>query len=207
MKKKSTLLLLVFSCFFACKKPKKQPYGNKDIIQNNIFENKEIGWKMEIPKNWKIIKRKESHKAVLEGYEKVESTTGEKYDKNQFTNILKFEKDMFNFFSSTIEKYDKKVHGKWSETNKKTKEIIYETYLKQGIKVDSSATKTENINGVEFETYELTLYNQKNEIALNQIMFSQYINGFDFGININFNNEEDRELLLKHWRESKFMKK
>ena len=114
---------------------------------------------------------------------------------------------MFNSFSSTIEKYDKKIHGKWSETNNKTKKIIYATYLKQGIKVDSSATQTENIDGVEFETYELTLYNKKNEIALNQIMFSKYLNGFDFGININFNNENDKKILLKNWKESKFMKK
>ena len=88
MKKTSTLLLLIFCCFFACKKSDKQPYGNKDIIQSNIFENKEIGWKMEIPENWKIINKKESNKAVLEGYEKIESTTGEKYKKSQFSNIL-----------------------------------------------------------------------------------------------------------------------
>jgi hypothetical protein len=205
--KKTIFLFLTIACILSCKKTDKHLYGNKDIIKNNIFENKEIGWKMEIPTNWKILKKEKSNKDSIEGYEIIESSTGEKYDKSQFTNILKFEKDMFNTFSSTIEKYDIEIHGDWNKTNNKLKNLIYESYLKQGIKVDSSSIKTETIDGVEFKTYEFTLYNEKNEIALNQIMFSQYLNGFDFGVNINFNNEEDKKLLLKHWRESKFMKK
>ena len=205
--KNRVFLLLIFVCILSCKKSDKQPYGNKDIIKNNVFENKEIGWKMEIPTNWKIIKKEKSNKDVIDAYETVETSTGEKYNKSQFTNILKFEKDMFNKFSSTIEKYDIKIHGDWNKTNSKVKKIIYESYLKQGIKVDSSATKTENIGGIDFKTYELTLYNKKNEIALNQIMFSKYLNGFDFGVNINYNNVEDKRLLLKHWKESKFAKK
>lgn len=197
---------LIIASLSSCNKSNNRPYGNSDIIENNIFENKELGWKMRIPTNWKVTSKEEANKRVLEGYETIESSTGEDYDKSQFSNILAFEKDMFNTFSSTIEKYDTELHGDWKETNSKLKKVIYESYISQGIKVDSTATKTEIIDGVEFEYSEYTLYNENNQIAIRQIMYSQYLNGFDFGVNINFNNGSDRDLLLKHWRNSKFTK-
>ena len=205
--KQIILCILVVICLLSCNNVKKQPYGNEDIIDNSLFENKEIGWKMEIPVNWKVSSKEDSNKRVLEGFEIIESSTGENYEKSQFRNILSFEKDMFNTFSSTIEKFDTDIHGNWEEVNSNLKKVMYDSYINQNIKVDSTATQTEIIDGIAFKTYQWTLYNENNQIALKQIMYSQLINGFDFGVNINFNNDSDRDLLLKYWRESKFSKK
>ncbi len=199
-------VLFLMSCIIltSCKNSSQQQYGNNDVLESNIFTNIEIGWTMTIPSNWKVASKEESNKRVLEGYESIESTTSEEYDKSQFTNILTFEKDMFNTFSSTIEKYDLELHGDWKITNSVVKKMAYETYIKQGLKVDSTHTKTESIDGIEFEFYEFSFYNQNKEIVLNQIMYSKLINGFDFGVNINYNNLDDKNLLLNNWRDSKF---
>ena len=78
------------------------------------------------------------------------------------------------------------------------------TYENQGIKVDSSATSIESIDGLDFQTYSFTIYGSNGDVILKQSMFSRYINGYDFGINLNYNNDKDRDEQLKALRTSKF---
>ena len=200
-------LSIILAIFFTSCKDSNNQIVLEDSIKNNIYRNKQLGWKMEIPTNWIIESKTTSKERTKEGYELIESSTGNKQDDTKFINPLAFKKDDFNKFSSTIEKYDIKIHGSWKVNNARLKKIISQTYTNQGFKFDSTKTKHETIDGIKFEFYEFNIYNEKNEVVLNQIMYSQYFKGFDFGINITSNNQTDRELILKHWRDSKFSKK
>ena len=70
----------------------------------------------------------------------------------------------------------------------------------------STETKIIEIDGLEFHTYEFTIYSPEGDIILNQIMYSRLINGLDFGVNINNNNESDKKEMLDVWLNSKFNK-
>lgn len=132
---------------------------------------------------------------------------GQKVDFTGLKNLLSLQKDKFNVFQSTSEPFDVEYEGQWEETNAAVKSIIYSTYEDQGIKADSSITTIEKIDGLDFYKYSFTIYSPDGEIILNQIMYGRLINGFDFGVNINYNNNKDRDELLKVFKNSKFKRR
>ena len=183
---------------------------NKQIDEGKITENKyhskEIGWTMEIPKGWNV-----THKSVLEertekGLNAINETAGIEYDASGLKQLLNFQKNKFNIFQSTSEPFELEYDGEWEENNAGLKELIYNTYLQKGMKTDSTETKTVEIDGLKFQSYEFTIYSPKGDVILNQIMYSRLINGLDFGVNINYNNESDKKEMLNVWLNSKFKK-
>lgn len=127
-------------------------------------------------------------------------------DYSRLKNLVGFQKNKFNIFQSTSEPFELEYEGEWEENNEALKDIIYAAYQSQGINVDSTETKIEKIDGLKFYSYSFTVYGPKGEIILKQTMFSRLINGFDFGVNINYNNESDRDEMLLAFRSSKFRK-
>ncbi|MNE81863.1 hypothetical protein D3C80_1785430 [compost metagenome] len=134
----------------------------------------------------------------------IEETIDAKVDYSGLKNLIRFQKNQFNIFQSTSEPFKQEYEGEWKENNNSLKTIIYSTFENQGIKSDSSATSIEKIDGLDFHTYSFTIYDPKGNIILKQIMYSRLINGFDFGVNINYNNEKDKNEMLKAFRKSKF---
>lgn len=183
---------------------------NKNIdegkVEGNIYTSKEIGWTIEIPKGWTVIDKEKTQETNEKGLKAIEETIDGQVDYSGLKNLISFQKNQFNIFQSTSEPFELEYEGEWEENNAALKEIIYTTYLNQGIKTDSSATTVEKIDGLEFQTYSFTIYSPKGEVILKQIMFSRLINGFDFGVNINYNNDKDRDELLEVFRNSKFKK-
>ena len=72
---------------------------------------------------------------------------------------------------------------------------------------ESAPFQIEKIDGLDFHKYSFTIYSPDGEIILNQIMYGRLINGFDFGVNINYNNNKDRDELLKVFKNSKFKRR
>jgi hypothetical protein len=183
---------------------------NKNVdegkVEGNIYSSEEIGWTIEIPKGWKAVDKEKAQANSERGLEVIEETIQQEVDYSGLKNLIGFEKDPFNIFQSTSEPFEIAYEGEWEENNRAVKQILYTTYENQGIKVDSSATSIENIDGLDFETYSLTIYSPDGEVILNQLMFSRLINGYDFGVNLNYNNEKDKADLLRVFRESRFGK-
>ncbi|RAR48403.1 hypothetical protein [Flavobacterium lacus] len=175
-------------------------------VEGNIYTSQEIGWTIEIPKGWTVIDKEKTKETNEKGLKAIEETIDGQVDYSGLKNLISFQKNQFNIFQSTSEPFELEYEGEWEENNAALKEIIYTTYLNQGIKTDSSATTVEKIDGLEFQTYSFRIYSPKGEVILKQIMFSRLINGFDFGVNINYNNDKDRDELLKVFRNSKFKK-
>jgi hypothetical protein len=183
---------------------------NKNIdegkIEGNTYTSNEIGWKMEIPKGWAVVEKEKTKENNEKGLKALQETMDGEIDYSGLKNLISLQKDLFNIFQSTSEPFKVEYEGEWEENSAALKEIIYLTYLDQGIKADSSATTTEVIDGLEFQKYSFTIYSPKGKFILSQIMYSRLINGFDFGVNINYNNDKYRDELLMAFRNSKFKK-
>ena len=183
---------------------------NKNIdegkVEGNVYTSEEIGWTIEIPKGWTVIDKEKTKETNEKGLKALEETMEGEIDYSGLKNLISLQKDQFNIFQTTSEPFKLEYEGEWEENNSALKEIIYTTYLNLGMKTDSSATTIEKIDGLDFHKYSFTIYSPKGEVILKQIMFSRLINGFDFGVNINYNNEKDRDELLKVFRNSKFKK-
>ena len=196
------LLIALSSC------GQKDPNENIDEgkVEGNIYTSQEIGWTIEIPKGWTVTDKGEIEKTNKKGLRVLEETIDGEINYDGLKHLISFRKNQFNNLQSTSEPFELEYEGEWEENNSALKNIIYITYLNQGIKVDSSATTIEKIDGLDFYTFSFTIYGPDGDVVLNQIMYSRLINGFDFGVNINYNNDKDRDELLKVFRNSTFKK-
>jgi hypothetical protein len=185
--------------------PKKNVDEGK--IEGDVYTSEEIGWTIEIPKGWTVVANEETRQTNQRGLKALENAIEMEMDYSGLKNLISFQKNQFNIFQSTSQPFELEYEGEWEDNDAALKELIYLTYEKQGIIADSTATKIEAIDGFDFRTYSFTIFSSKGEIILRQIMFSRLINGFDFGVNINYNNDKDRDELLKVLRNSKFKKK
>ncbi len=195
-------LILVASC--------KQIDPNKQVeegeFEKDIYTSQELGWTIKVPKGWEIITKEQNEAFENRGLEAMEKMVDGKIDASEVKNLIGFQKNQFNLFQSNTEPFDNEYDGDWEENNALIKELVYNTYLSQGIKVDSSKTSTTKINGLDFKTYEFTIYAPNGHVILNQIMYNRLINGLSFGVNINYNNAKDKNEMLDSWKKSKFKK-
>jgi hypothetical protein len=183
---------------------------NKNIdegkVEGSFYTSQEIGWTIEIPEGWTVVDMEKTKETEEKARKAVEETMDGEIDLSAFKKLISFQKDQFNCLQSSSEPFKLEYEGEWEENNAALKEVIYTTFLNQGVKSDSSATTIEKIDGLEFQKYSFTIYSPKGEVILKQIMFSRLINGFDFCVNINYTNDKDRDELLKVFRNSKFKK-
>lgn len=188
---------------------KTDPNKNVDEgkVERNLYTSGEIGWTIEIPKGWTVVDKEEKQAANEKGKKAIEETIKEDFDFSRLKNLIGFQKNQFNIFQSTSEPFELEYEGEWEENNSELKKILFATYKNQGIKADSSTTSIEKIDGLDFHTYSFTIYSPKGVVILKQLLFSRLINGYDFGVNLNYNNDKDRDELLRVFRNSKFKKK
>lgn len=173
-------------------------------IEGKIYTCREIGWEVTIPDGWKIIDIEQTEATNQKGLDMLEETLDQEIDDSGLRNLISLKKNQFNIFQSTMEPFELEYEGEWEENNAFLKEILYDTYANQGIHTDSTITTIEKIDGVDFQTYTFTIYGPQGDVILNQIMYSSHINGLDFGVNINYNNDKDRDELLSMFRNSTF---
>ena len=204
MKIKLTFLLCLIVLFSCKTDPNKQIDEGK--ITKNSYHSEEIGWTMEIPKGWYVTNKSALDKRTKKGLDAISETAGIEYDASSLKQLLNFQKNQFNIFHSTSETFEEEYEGEWNVNNAGIKELVYNTFMERGIRTDSTETKTIKIDGLEFQSYGFTIYSPKGDVILNQIMYSRLINGLDFGVNINYNNETYKQEMLDSWLNSKFKK-
>lgn len=200
------LLLIVSISTYTCKNVDPNNQIDEGNIENNVYKSNEIGWEMEIPKGWEIVTMEETKSFQEKGTDFLEDIAEAEIDVSKLRNLLSFKKGLFNMFQSTSEPYEIEYEGEWEENAVALKEFLYDAYTQQGIKVSVSDTTTELIDGLEFQLYTFSLYGPDDEVILNQMMYSTLTNGYDFGVNINYNNDTDKNEMLKAFQNSKFRK-
>ncbi|HYV95517.1 MAG TPA: hypothetical protein VE978_27325 [Chitinophagales bacterium] len=206
MQLKTLFLILIPLAIFSCG----QVDPNKQIDEGNvtgeIYQSNEIGWTIEIPKGWTIISKDKAEANDQKGKDAIEKVSKTEIDTKTLKHLISFQKNQFNIFASTSEPFTEDFPGEYEQNNRALNELIYEAYINQGIRTDSSSGK-ETIQGLEFHTFYTTIYAPDGKVILHQILHSRLINGFDFGVNINYNNEEDKKTMVDAWENSMFDKK
>ncbi len=204
MKKPNLFLLLSITLLSACSPADPNKQIDEGQVQGTFYESKEIGWQIEIPKDWKVIAKDKVEANDEKGKEAIEKSTGQEIDTKSLKHLISFQKDQFNIFASTSQPYKEETPGEYQESNQALNAILYHTFADQGIKVDTSSGY-EKVQGLEFNKFCTTVYDKNGNVILNQILFSRLINGHDFGVNINYNNEQDKETLLNAFYNSRFV--
>ena len=128
---------------------------------------------------------------------------GIQFDVSTSKQLISFQKDRFHVFSSTSEKYELEYDGEYEENKKLVKEMLYNTFSSKGIKFDTISS-IEKVDNLDFYLFHITHYNQNGDIMLYQDFYYRYINGLDFGVNLNYINDKEKKELMRVWKNSKF---
>ena len=198
-----TFLLIIFS-FVSCKHVDPNKEVDEGEVKGVTYTSKEIGWTMELPRGWEITTKEQLDQNTKKGMELVKEVAGE-IDYSSLKHLISFQKNKFNVFQSTSERYKLSYEGEYEENNQLLKEVIYNTYTGQGIKVDTSSSIKE-IDGLDFFTFHIIMYDPKGNIILYQDMYNRHVNGFDFGVNLTYNNETEKKTMEDLWFNSKLKK-
>ncbi|MEI2675474.1 MAG: hypothetical protein V9F05_15665 [Chitinophagaceae bacterium] len=204
--KKTLLIFISTLTIISCTPSDPNKNIDEGKVEGNTYTSQEIGWTIAIPDGWEVVDREKSEDMREKGTQALEETIDQEVDFSGVKTLIAFQKNQFNIFQSTSEPFKLEYEGEWEINNAAIKALIFETFVNQGIKADSSATSVETIDGLDFQTYSFTIYGPTCEVILKQILYSRLINGFDFAANINYNNEKDKETQLQAFRNSKFKK-
>lgn len=204
MKFISILSVISIVVFTSCKPKDPNQQIDEGLVNKNTYTSNEIGWTINIPEGWSVTTREQNEQNQQKGLKAFENVIDEDIDLSRFKNLIGFQKNQFNSFSSTSEPFVEQYEGEWEENNTWLKMMMCSTFEQQGIKIDSSETYIELIDGLKFLTYEFTIYGPKGEAIMHQLMYTRLINGYDFGVNINYTNYDDKKELIDAWKSSKF---
>ena len=200
MKLNLYLLTLLVVVFTACNS--NTPKEEKTSLAT--YTSKEVGWTIEIPEGYKQLS-----KTRMEANQKKWKQALGNADTTQTTNkllqLINFQKNQFNSLAATAQVFDVAKDGNYLANNQLVKKMIYDAYVNQKIKVDTSSA-TEVIAGQKFHTFNVTLFGPSGEVLMNQMMYNQLMNGYDFGVSIIYNSETDKEILINAFKNSKFIK-
>ncbi|WP_166963874.1 hypothetical protein [Yeosuana marina] len=195
-----TILTLIF--LTSCRTdPNKQV--DEGTVKENIYHSKEIGWTIEIPEGWNVTQREETQERQDRGLKAINEAIGIDYDASGLKQLISFQKDRFHVLQSSSEKFEPEYDGEYEENKELVKEMLYELYASRGIKVDTISSK-EKIDNLEFNLFHITVYGPKDNIILHQDLYFRYINGLDFGVNLNYIKEKEKIELMRVWKNSKF---
>ncbi len=194
----------ILAVITSCKKVNPNSQIDEGHINNNTYISKAVGWTIEIPDGWKIMSREQNETYQKKGLDAIEEIVDGDIDVSELRHLISFQKNQFNIFQSTSEPFEILYEGEWEDNNAELKKLIYNTYKSQGIQSDSTATELVKIDGKKFHSYGFTIYNEAGKVILNQIHYSRLINGLDFGVTINYDNESYKNAMLNTWLNSKF---
>lgn len=209
MKKVFAIVLISAVFLMACKMHQtlkdKQAEISTGVIDSNFeYTCSEVGWKTQLPKDWDLLTKDETEKVNETGQKAFEESTGDSVDMSSLRELVNLKKNAFNSFISTIEKYDEDSLGNFDKHNEEGNQLIKDTYISKKIKFDSREG-TEKIDNIDFHTFEIKLYKPgSDDVLLIQKMYSALLKGYDFGMMMNYNNDNDKQTLLKIIEGSKF---
>ena len=208
MKKGFAIVFISVAFFMACKMHQtlkdKQAQISTGVIDSNFeYTCRQVGWQTQLPKDWQMLTKDETEKINKEGKKAMEESTGKSIDMSSLRELVNLKKNSFNSFLSTIEIYDTSL-GNYDKHSEEINQLIRDTYTGKKIKFNWREG-SEKIDNIDFHTFEIKLFKPgSDDILLNQKMYSTLLKGYDFAMVINYNNDADKQTLLKIVEGSKF---
>lgn len=188
----------------ACGNSDPNPSIDEGIGEHNVYTSSEIDWSIKIPDGWAVVSKDRLEDLDKMGLEAIENVVDGQVDYSGLKHLIGFSKNEFNMFQSTIEPFELEYPGEWEENNVALKALVLTALKEKGIRAEASEISNESIKGLDFQKYEITIYDHRDQVILNLLMYSRLINGFDFAINISSNNPNHKNTMLKTWKNSHF---
>lgn len=191
--------LLIVALLGACKSDKEKP--SETYL---VFSDSTSGWTTQYPETWPAMSSAEIAKMEGRGQDAMENAAGQDIELTH-TNLLWLKKDDFNSLTSNHDPFDSLVDGSFEENEKAIQDVLELTYRQNGLKFETSTGK-ETIDGLEFSTFETTLFMPNGtDTLMRQVIWSRLLsNKLSLTLNINSNNPADRATLMNIIRTSKF---
>ena len=167
------------------------------------YTNHELGWSITIPAGFQSLSKSRVQANEKKGREAI-AAAGTDVQTDSLIHLINFQKNQFNLFSATMEPFKSQDPSAYEANNQLIKKLIYDAYAGQKIKVDTSSGK-KTVAKHSFSAFYIKIYGPNGSLLMNQEMYSSLINGYDFGVNINYNNEYDKKLLLAAFNSSTFV--
>lgn len=196
--------LLILS-IVGCKQKSTESDDNKVAAMDaNIYKNESLGWQIAIPDSFNLISQDKMDEFDQQGRDIVglSDEEVEQYN-NGLQHLVSFGKDDFNIFAATAEPFEIMYEGEYEDNNRLLNELIYQTFVNQGLSIDTSSSNVV-IDELEFMSFKTNIYDPAGELIITQELFNRYINGYDFSVNINYNNDADKSAMLNAWKTSTF---
>lgn len=171
-------------------------HASKQVSDRYLnYEDKATGWSTRYPSSWEMVADNEAASTEGRGQKKLETTVNGEIDMDQ-TRLLWIRNGPKNSFISNKMVFAFPNAAAYNANYKKIYDILVKTQEREGIKLDYSDS-TMKIDGLEFKTFEMTIYSKAGSVAGHQLMCTRYINGrIGLLLNINYTNEKDKQILM-----------
>jgi len=196
----AALILLTVACKHG---NDKQPDAGD--VKGELYTCPEIGWSIHIPTGWNIISRDQLQAADDKGKSAIEKEAGQSVDIKGLKHLISFQKDKFDFLGSTYEPYPGDI-ASYDSANHALDQLLYSTYVNQGITADTLSS-TIIVGGLQFNAFYVNITSPNGAVLLHQVLYSRLINGYDFGVNINYTNDTCKKVMMDAFMNSTFDKK
>lgn len=174
-----------------------------EFIPGEMYRNKQLGWEMPVPAGWVTVSKGQMDDLERKGQDAMRKAFETEEISNDHTQLLAFQKDNVNMCFSTLDAYQVAQNVTFEDHIHNIGSLIAETYEKNGVATQHSID-TMALDGLEFIRINLTLFDTKNNPVLKQKILYRQFGDNTLTINLNYNNDIDRNTLLEALRRSKF---
>ncbi len=178
---------------------------SQDATRMFYFES--VNWELTMPGDFKLNDSAKNVEMQDRGVQFMEKANDiEVGDLSDLITLVSAYKGRFEYFNSTIRKFDRATEGDYDSLGGVVNKVIYNTFLKKlsDAIIDTSSTKM-SVDGLVFRKFQLSIIIRQKEL-FTMVILSKLYKGFDFGITYLYMNAETKneiENMLKH---SKFKK-
>lgn len=196
------LLFLVSGLFYGCKFG--PPINPNALTEPLTVENKEVGWKIEVPKGWEVASETEGLAHHKKEIQKIDLRLNHESSTDELINLLKITKNEVSTLAISAEPVYEEVLGEWELNNEIARKFLIAAYRFGDSTANVSEPTTVTINGLDFITYSISYSKQGSDTVTKQNVYSAFYNGYDLSASITYLEDEMKDEMLAIWNSSQF---
>src|SRR5262249_19859667 len=131
------LLLFCFLVVLACCKhgknqqslqEKQKELGAGMLDEKSMYTVKEVGWTVQLPKDWTLVTQRQSGETTKKGQGAVEQWIGTKIYTSELVYLVSGQRNKFRASESTMELFDASKDGSYENQTAMVRELIRQAY-------------------------------------------------------------------------------
>jgi hypothetical protein len=168
------------------------------------FTFEQVGWTIDLPKNFKIIDSLKSAKKTSRGLKAIEEANNLELDVSSSQTLFSG-KINGSYFDATITPFNKDKED-YKATSAYSREMLFKTFQSKmsDTKVDSLLTIS-LIDGLEFDKFQITVL-MDNQVLMTMVLLGRHYLGYNINISYLYRNPSAKEEIELCLIESKFKK-